>query len=356
MNNETLLSICIPTYNRVDLLEKTILSIVSDSIFLNTNLVEIIVSDNCSTDNTGEVCSKYAQKFPDKFFYYRNEYNIGGDKNILKSLSYGKGKLLKLNNDYCFYIDGALEKILNIILKNIDEKNVLFFSNSLNKSVSTKKSFICNSLDEFVSKVSHRSTWIGAFSIWKSDYDKLKDIDRYVDLGLAQTDTLLRLLKSGRSTYVSNEPLFHCPNVKRSGYNPAEVFGQNYLCKLLKPYVEEGLLNSQTYEREKKKVLVDTIIPFYFDFDNQNNFNSNDFVETLKPIYKEDFYFYYYFHLARINKLLSPITVPFVRIKNILECNMKIFINTVLKRDEKITKYNIKLAYNLQKLRERRAV
>ncbi len=343
MDKTPLLSICIPTYNRAEMLEKTILSIVSDDIFLNTDLVEIIVSDNCSTDQTEEICLKYAAKFPEKFFYYKNSENIGGDANILKVLSYGKGRLLKLNNDYCIFLIGTISKILSIILENIDEKNVLFFSNSLNKHISRKKSFVCKTIDDFILKVGHRATWIGAFSVWKSDYENFEDISRCLELGLFQTDVLLRLLQSGRSVYVNNESLFECPFIKRGGYNPAKLFGENYITKILRTYQVEGLLSKKTLEKEKRRVLEETILPFLFDFDKRNEFNSSDFMKILKSIYGENLYFYCALVYAQAAKLVYPVSGPIKRMKNLIIWNLKLKFNQAVNNKNKVIKYTSKI-------------
>ena len=47
-----LLSICIPTYNRETYLAKTLDSIVNQNIFLSSDDINIVISDNCSTDGT----------------------------------------------------------------------------------------------------------------------------------------------------------------------------------------------------------------------------------------------------------------------------------------------------------------
>ena len=57
-----LLSICIPTYNRAEILDKSLESITKQDIFQKTDEVEIIVSDNCSQDNTHNIVHKYIEK------------------------------------------------------------------------------------------------------------------------------------------------------------------------------------------------------------------------------------------------------------------------------------------------------
>ena len=49
-NNTILLSLCIPTYNRVETLTVMLERVVHDPDF--DEEVEIVISDNCSTDDT----------------------------------------------------------------------------------------------------------------------------------------------------------------------------------------------------------------------------------------------------------------------------------------------------------------
>ena len=54
-----ILSICIPTFNRSAYLESTIESIVNQALFRDRMYVEIVVSDNASSDATANICQDY---------------------------------------------------------------------------------------------------------------------------------------------------------------------------------------------------------------------------------------------------------------------------------------------------------
>lgn len=85
-----ILSICIPTYNRAELLRSALMSLVPQVEKLS-NKVELIVSDNCSTDHTQEVV-EWARQFG-PISYYRNSENLGAARNIMlltKTLSTGE--------------------------------------------------------------------------------------------------------------------------------------------------------------------------------------------------------------------------------------------------------------------------
>ncbi len=68
------LTICIPTYNRVDLLKETINSILKAIEFADY-VVEIIISDNCSIDNTYEYCLELKNKYH-YIHYFKNYENL----------------------------------------------------------------------------------------------------------------------------------------------------------------------------------------------------------------------------------------------------------------------------------------
>jgi glycosyltransferase involved in cell wall biosynthesis len=72
------LSICIPTYNRAPLLKSALLSL-APQVAQFTDKVELIVSDNCSRDDTPAVVAEAQTSCPIR--YHRNAENIGAARN-----------------------------------------------------------------------------------------------------------------------------------------------------------------------------------------------------------------------------------------------------------------------------------
>jgi glycosyltransferase involved in cell wall biosynthesis len=71
--NQSIVTICITTYNRARLLPRCLDSVLSQT-YKN---IEIIIVDDCSTDNTGEVVGKYQEKYPKKIKYIEHKVNKG---------------------------------------------------------------------------------------------------------------------------------------------------------------------------------------------------------------------------------------------------------------------------------------
>lgn len=106
-NITPLLSICIPTFNRSQYLEVCLQSILEQVDQFSWKL-EIIVSDNASTDVTESVVKLFQSQFP-SIRYYKNPENLGYDRNLDNAIRMANGK-------FCWFLSDD-EKILPETLK-----------------------------------------------------------------------------------------------------------------------------------------------------------------------------------------------------------------------------------------------
>src|SRR5258708_9139005 len=137
MVHKPFFSIIIPTYNRAQLLKAT-LTITLKQSFQN---FEIIVSNNCSTDETRDVVRSFSDK---RIRYYENNKNIGGEPNMKKAMSYARGKYIFTmgDDDFILYEDtlGKVKKIIedkkyDFIRLNLIERK--FIGKGIRKSIIT---------------------------------------------------------------------------------------------------------------------------------------------------------------------------------------------------------------------------
>ena len=85
--NKPHISLCIPTFNRAVLLQKTLESVARQTVLPH----EVIVVDNASTDNTSQVVKRY-EKY--KFRYIQNKTNIGMAGNFNQCIAAATGDYL----------------------------------------------------------------------------------------------------------------------------------------------------------------------------------------------------------------------------------------------------------------------
>ena len=88
-----LVTIAIPTYNRAD---KTLASAIRSACSQNYPNLEIIISDNCSTDNTAATVSSFDDN---RIKYIRQATNIGPNNNYNACLSAASGSYFLLLHD-----------------------------------------------------------------------------------------------------------------------------------------------------------------------------------------------------------------------------------------------------------------
>lgn len=93
-NTRPLLSICIPTYNRAAFLPALLDSILSEIDGLTQGLsgrdVEVVISDNNSTDDTDQVVASYQELLP-RLVYLKQTENIGADRNYIATIAGSSG-------------------------------------------------------------------------------------------------------------------------------------------------------------------------------------------------------------------------------------------------------------------------
>ena len=98
-DNRILISVIIPSYNRADTVGQTIDSILAQKVDAD---VEIVIGDDCSTDNAREVLLKYKEPHPNTIKLLFHEQNMGLGANWATCVKACKGKYICNcdNDDY----------------------------------------------------------------------------------------------------------------------------------------------------------------------------------------------------------------------------------------------------------------
>ena len=257
------LSICIPTRNRAPILAAALHSLTSHPFFLTHTDIEVVVSDNASTDHTALVAEEFVSKFNGRVRYFRNDTNLS-DQNFEAALRRGQGKFLKLLNDTVTWKPQGLETLYELVVQHENHQPVLFMLNGCKKT--SQPLLHLKGVDAFVQTASFYMGWIGAFGIWKEQLDAMPDFSRCADKGLAQVDVLLRLMALRSEVVVCNTLCFEVQDGgRKGGYSLAQVFGVNYL-EILRKHMPE--LSEKTFAEEKKSVLIHHILVYQFHLDH----------------------------------------------------------------------------------------
>lgn len=113
--NEVLISVAMTTYNGAKYLEEQLDSILRQTI----SNIEIVVCDDCSTDNTWDILQRYAQR-DSRFRIYRNEQNLGVVRNFERAINMCSGDYIALSDQDDIWTDNHLE----VLYENIGQKSM----------------------------------------------------------------------------------------------------------------------------------------------------------------------------------------------------------------------------------------
>lgn len=257
-------SICIPSYNHGAFIGEAIQSVL-DQTYQD---LEIIVVDDCSTDNSKEVVKSF--KDP-RIKFFRNEKNLGMVPNTNKALRLAKGEFIGVLNsdDYC----GS--KMIETALKMFDENPEIGFTYSSyvvvneNGEIITKvKSCGCNKV--FKSKEGFKKLAFGSIAapsgvmVRRKCYEDVGPFDEEFPY-CHDWNMCLRLSLKYDFACLSDYLLYyrmHSRNTSIALYNSFETAMQEYgmLKKLQKgidsellPFVKEGM------RRAAKRALLNSV-------------------------------------------------------------------------------------------------
>lgn len=152
--NKPTVSIIIPTYNRAKLLERAIESVLNQTY---DNIIEIIITDDGSTDNTKEVIEKYKKKDSRIIYVSNKKYIHGPTGNKNNGLDYASGEFIGLLDDDDILLENSISDLIEVYMKYgykmifgncIRSDNNQFTGRHYNKSEEINyKDFFCGRFD-----------------------------------------------------------------------------------------------------------------------------------------------------------------------------------------------------------------
>ena len=88
-----LVSVCMTTYNHEKFISQAIESMLSQRTTFD---VEVVIGEDCSTDNTLAICKEYEAQYPDRVRVIASEHNIGMHANYRRTIEACRGKYIAM--------------------------------------------------------------------------------------------------------------------------------------------------------------------------------------------------------------------------------------------------------------------
>ncbi len=257
------LTIAIPTYKRASFLCSNLEQLLAELGRVPAGLVEVLVSDNCSPDNTTEVVQEIQAKgLP--IHYVRNADNIGSDANIAQSFNLSRGQYVLIQGDDDLFVDGALSQILDWLAQQ--EYGVISL-----RAYGFEQDFRAEYPGAGGTQVEYRDAGVflarigAAMTLISSNIINKRllpgvDANDFCGGNLVQVHLLLQAALKGEANLISHQYLMACKRNNSGGYNFFKVFIDN-LFGILDQYQAHGL--SQAAIRDVERGMLLKFFPFY---------------------------------------------------------------------------------------------
>lgn len=226
------LSIYIPTYNRSLLLYRQLSALwvlISAHPGL-ANEVEIVISDNCSSDNTQDTCKYFLQLFDNvcSMRVLRNTSNIGAVKNFFQSPLYCHGVYLWILGDDDIILPTSFQELMRILSSL--SYDFVFCSSIQDRLVNGGEVLVRQLFFEYpITSIAHISRILYRKSLWVNFQDNMDDVPTFYVWPLIMP--LLPILETGKA-YKSITPLIY--STKDGGLD--EWKGKTALARLAEFY------------------------------------------------------------------------------------------------------------------------
>lgn len=115
-NKKPMVSISMLTYNHENYIEQAIKSVLMQEVDFD---YQLIIGEDCSTDNTRNIVIKYAQSYPDKIIAILHDKNVGMKENTFTVRKFLTGKYIALlEGDDCWLDKSKLFKQVHFLEEN----------------------------------------------------------------------------------------------------------------------------------------------------------------------------------------------------------------------------------------------
>lgn len=117
IENDIQVSVCVVTYNQENYIAQCLESLVAQQTSFK---FEIIVGEDCSTDDTRKIVQKYVEQYPDLVIPLFHEKNVGAVENIKQVYKKARGKYIAHLDGDDMALPTKLQRQFNILENYLD--------------------------------------------------------------------------------------------------------------------------------------------------------------------------------------------------------------------------------------------
>lgn len=218
-----LLTFCIPTFNRSEILKEGLIDLISK---IAEYKFEIIVVDNCSTDDTAEVVNELKKRYA-YLTYFKNDQNCGPDENFAISLKKSQSTYAWLLGDSYRILDQELPILLSILYEKVYDL-VLVNSFDMINNIDNKE---YDNTDLLIKELGWYLPQMSAY-IYKKSFLIDADYEKFFNSNFVQMGIVFDKFRIGQTKvyWYKENSVFNTARKKNSWHNEfLQVFGKNWV-------------------------------------------------------------------------------------------------------------------------------
>lgn len=231
---QALLTIIVPTYNRVVFVERLLGALEQDLADLKQ--VRVVVGDNASTDDTPRVIHACQARQP-SWVFLRHASNLGPEENFCRCLEQVKTPYFWIMGDDDLPRQGSIQAVL--VLLRAHRPDLLYLRSQWRPNLGGERTRI-SAAETYPWRMHGREGFARAVNVWVTfisgmviNLDALRSADsalnirKYKGTSLVQLGWVLPVLMYGQRFITVREPWVLATSENTGGYKLLTVFGVN---------------------------------------------------------------------------------------------------------------------------------
>lgn len=287
-----LLTIAIPTWNRAQYLMRNLTQLRSELLNVQPGIVEVIVSDNHSSDSTpGVVQEAVSQGLP--VLYVRNERNVGWASNFIQCFEMARGRYVLLLGDDDLFVDGTLAELVHFLSGRhygVVCLRPYGFDTDPRRERPWRygRTLVYSDSRLFLKKISNYFTLTSACVINKSLLAEVNS-RQFITTDLATFHLVLRAALAAETNIFIDRYLIASKRQNSSSYEYADVFVDQFW-EIMDAHIPYGLDEGAIRAIERKKIL--SYYPFYlFDLRLSGKGNPQQTLDRFRARFEDSWLF-----------------------------------------------------------------
>lgn len=214
--NDKILTIGIPTFNRPEKLLGCLRSVISQC----RDDIEILVSDNSEND-LSEIAVRELNVSLDERFkirYIKNKTNLGLDKNFYNIVLQGAGKYIQWLSDDDELLPGSVDKVVNTIAE-LNDSSAFIFLNPIGfidrdgirewkkRHLALPDNILTTDIEGSIDKFDHYITFVSSYCFDRISWLKNEEDNEFFGTNLYLTYGLINYLGRNKQVFMFADPI-----------------------------------------------------------------------------------------------------------------------------------------------------